>query len=152
MVIANSLLHCASRGHIHITSGTDVYAPPQFDPGFLSHPADVVPLLWAYKKTKEICQRMPAFIEDGIGSQLPAKGPGEIGDLEYDALLEKFARGRAMTTFHPSYFPRLTILISSATCAMKPREKDGVVDKELNVYGTQNLKVAGISLLATGFN
>lgn len=28
---------------------------------------------------------------------------------------------------------------------MKPRAKGGVVDSELNVYGTQNLKVAGTS-------
>jgi hypothetical protein len=30
------------------------------------------------------------------------------------------------------------------TCAMKPREQGGVVDHRLNVYGTQNLKVAGM--------
>lgn len=29
------------------------------------------------------------------------------------------------------------------TCAMKPRDQGGVVDPRLNVYGTQNLKVAG---------
>lgn len=29
------------------------------------------------------------------------------------------------------------------TCAMKPRADGGVVDKYLNVYGTQNLKIAG---------
>lgn len=30
---------------------------------------------------------------------------------------------------------------------MKPREDNGVVDKELNVYGVENLKVAGKSNL-----
>ena len=29
------------------------------------------------------------------------------------------------------------------TCAMKPREQSGVVDARLNVYGVQNLKIAG---------
>ena len=29
------------------------------------------------------------------------------------------------------------------TCAMKPREQGGVVDARLNVYGVQNLKIAG---------
>ena len=29
---------------------------------------------------------------------------------------------------------------------MMPREKGGVVDSRLNVYGTQNLKVAGESV------
>ena len=32
------------------------------------------------------------------------------------------------------------------TCAMKPRDSGGVVDKNLNVYGTKNVKVAGIIL------
>ena len=40
------------------------------------------------------------------------------------------------------------LLISSTffqigTCAMKPREQGGVVDARLNVYGVQNLKIAG---------
>ena len=30
------------------------------------------------------------------------------------------------------------------TCAMKPRDQGGVVDERLNVYGIQNLKVAGV--------
>lgn len=29
---------------------------------------------------------------------------------------------------------------------MKPREEGGVVDKRLNVYGTQNLKCADLSI------
>ena len=29
---------------------------------------------------------------------------------------------------------------------MKPRERGGVVDARLNVYGVQNLKIAGIYL------
>jgi hypothetical protein len=32
------------------------------------------------------------------------------------------------------------------TCAMKPRQEGGVVDKDLNVYGTSHLKIAGILL------
>ena len=35
---------------------------------------------------------------------------------------------------------------SLGTCAMKPREEGGVVDKRLNVYGTQNLKCADLSI------
>jgi alcohol oxidase len=31
------------------------------------------------------------------------------------------------------------------TCAMKPRDKGGVVDSRLNIYGTMQLKVAGKS-------
>ena len=34
-------------------------------------------------------------------------------------------------------------LFQTGTCAMKPREQGGVVNARLNVYGVQNLKVAG---------
>jgi alcohol oxidase len=60
---------------------------------------------------------------------------GEIQDQEYsledDAAIEKFVRGHVETTWH-----------SLGTCAMRPREDNGVVDKDLNVYGIQGLKVA----------
>ncbi|GAA5957635.1 hypothetical protein JCM21900_000775 [Sporobolomyces salmonicolor] len=35
---------------------------------------------------------------------------------------------------------------SLGTCAMKPREKGGVVDAKLNVYGTSGLKIADLSI------
>ena len=35
------------------------------------------------------------------------------------------------------------VLFQTGTCAMKPRERGGVVDARLNVYGVQNLKIAG---------
>ncbi|GAA5858790.1 hypothetical protein JCM8547_004989 [Rhodosporidiobolus lusitaniae] len=35
---------------------------------------------------------------------------------------------------------------SLGTCAMKPRENGGVVDAKMNVYGTQGLKIADLSI------
>ena len=35
------------------------------------------------------------------------------------------------------------VVEDSGTCAMMERDQGGVVDKDLNVYGTKNLKVAG---------
>ncbi|MCJ1399000.1 hypothetical protein MMC11_002202 [Xylographa trunciseda] len=45
-----------SRGNVHIVS-RDVKDQPRFDNGFLSHPADIKMLLWAYKKQREIYRR-----------------------------------------------------------------------------------------------
>lgn len=39
----------------------------------------------------------------------------------------------------------LTTVLQLGTCAMKPRDKGGVVDSALNVYGVSGLKVAGQS-------
>jgi alcohol oxidase len=38
------------------------------------------------------------------------------------------------------------VLRQLGTCAMKPRERGGVVDSRLNVYGVQRLKVADLSI------
>src|SRR5271155_798650 len=35
---------------------------------------------------------------------------------------------------------------SRGTCAMKSRHEGGIVDKDLNVYGTSSLKIAGSSV------
>jgi alcohol oxidase len=114
MIMVNSLLYPASRGYIHITSPTDIYATPDFDTGYLSDPADVAPLIWAYKKTSAIVRRMPAYVEEIAGPELVLTSedvspnrdlPGEVKEIVYtpedDAIIEKFVRGRITSTFHP---------------------------------------------------
>jgi alcohol oxidase len=116
MVMCNSLLYPASRGYIHITSPTDVDAPPDFDAGFLSHPADIAPLVWAFKKTREVSHRLPAFKELVVGPSLPLVSddispnqdlPGQMKEFvpaytpEDDTILEKYIRDRAASTYHP---------------------------------------------------
>ena len=51
---------------------------------------------------------------------------------EDDEAIEDWIRGNVHTTWH-----------SMGTCKMAPREEGGVVDKDLNVYGVEGLKVAG---------
>lgn len=52
---------------------------------------------------------------------------------EDDKAIEQLARSRVASTWH-----------GLGTAPMMPREDGGVVDKELNVYGVVNLKVAGM--------
>ena len=55
---------------------------------YLSHPADVSPLVLAYQKSRELCRQMPSFIADGIAAQLPENVTGERREsLEDDRLL-----------------------------------------------------------------
>ena len=44
---------------------------------------------------------------------------------------------------HLIYVFLTPLIFQIGTCAMKAREQGGVVDERLNVYGVQNLKVAG---------
>lgn len=141
----------ASIGYVHITS-TDVDAPPDFDPKFLSCPEDLALLRWGYKHGREIIRRMPlyegeyapahpAFSEESTAACRLQRAPAAIGDppIVYtpqdDLVIDKFVRENAGTTWH-----------SLGTCAMKAREGAGVVDSRLNVYGVQGLKVADLSI------
>ena len=54
---------------------------------------------------------------------------------EDDQAIDDWVADHVETTWH-----------SLGTCAMKPREEGGVVDKRLNVYGTQNLKCVDLSI------
>ncbi|KAI9434105.1 alcohol oxidase-like protein [Lactarius indigo] len=145
--------HPAARGHVHITHADDVSVPADFVPGYLESKADVQPLTWGYKFTREIARRMPHFRGEPAVLH-PAFAPGGAaaviadaeGPISFDAprivyseederVLESFARANVATAWH-----------SLGTCAMKPREQGGVVDARLNVYGVRGLKVADLSI------
>ncbi|KAK4049052.1 hypothetical protein OIV83_004414 [Microbotryomycetes sp. JL201] len=142
-----------SRGSVHITS-SDPFAAPDFDAGFCKEQHDVAPHIWAWKVLREIARRMPSYRGELAGPEFPEGSAakclneeeaialtksGNIKDIEYtkedDAAIEKWVRQNIGTTWH-----------SMATCPMKPKEKGGVVDKRLNVYGTQGLKLADLSI------
>ncbi|RFU27989.1 hypothetical protein B7463_g8348, partial [Scytalidium lignicola] len=54
---------------------------------------------------------------------------------EDDKAIEQHVRETVATTWH-----------SLGTCKMAPREKGGVVDANLSVYGVKGLKVADLSI------
>lgn len=145
-----------SRGRIHITSAEDVLTGYEFDAGFLNHPSDIKKQLWAYKISREIARRLPYYkgelelghpkFAEGSAAALVdltkagTKGVQSVEDIKYskedDAAIEEWIQGNLNTTWH-----------SLGTCAMKPKEKGGVVDGDLNVYGTLGLKVADLSMV-----
>jgi alcohol oxidase len=139
-----------SRGSIHITDKENVIDGYEFDAGFLNHNADLKKQLWAYKMQREICRRLPYYkgelelghpkFPEGSTAALTNGNTGPVTeDIQYskedDAAIEDWIRGNLNTTWH-----------SIGTCAMRERSKGGVVDCSLNVYGTQNLKVADLSI------
>ncbi|KAJ7261758.1 alcohol oxidase-like protein [Mycena haematopus] len=144
----------ASLGRTHINS-TDPYAPLDVEPGFLDKSEDIAVLRWAYKWSREMARRFesyrgefapehPQFAAGSAAVCGPADGPVPISapDIVYsaedDEAIDQFHRAAVSTTWH-----------SLGTCAMKPRDQNGVVDSSLNVYGVRNLKVTDLSIAPT---
>jgi len=112
---AQFLEYPASRGTIHITS-TDV---PDFDAGFLSHPADLSPQVWAYKRNREIIRQMPSFQGEyapthplfPAGSKAACNGNDPLEySKEDDAAIEDWVRQSVETTWHSMYNLSLTLI------------------------------------------
>ncbi|PIL25969.1 hypothetical protein GSI_11723 [Ganoderma sinense ZZ0214-1] len=146
------LQHPTSIGRLHITSHDDVEAPLDFHPGYLDSPEDMAVHKWGYKMSREFARRMPSYRGEIAGGH-PAfsaksqavprlqEGPVPISapKFEYtdedEKAIEDYIRQAVRTAWH-----------SLGTCAMKGREKGGVVDSRLNVYGVEGLKVADMSI------
>lgn len=142
-----------SRGYIHIT-GPKPSDPFDYQTGFFSDPdgVDIKMSLWAYKKQREILRRMEVYRGEWAPSHPPfptqsaaksietGEAPRDVKDIEYtaedDEVIEKWLRENVSTTWH-----------SMGTCKMAPREKGGVVDPSLSVYGVEGLKVADLSIV-----
>jgi alcohol oxidase len=153
LTIGNILLYPYSRGSIHITNASGGYT---FRSGFLEEDFDVKALAWGYKHARNIARNLPFFMGEVAAthpqyqnSSTAAKASqqdvcGEDGkyvreDYPYspedEAAIETWVRSSVRTTWH-----------SLGTCAMRPREAGGVVDPHLNVFGTEALKVADLSI------
>ncbi|KAJ3554310.1 hypothetical protein NP233_g12447 [Leucocoprinus birnbaumii] len=142
-----------SSGFSHITSGVNPYAVLDYDPQYLKYESDLQVLVWAYKHSRELARRMPMYRGEVVaehplfpeGSEAAAKladGPVPIDTpkIKYteadNKAIEEHVKKFFGTTWH-----------SCGTCSMKPRDKGGVVDEHLNVYGVENLKVADLSII-----
>ncbi|KAJ7761999.1 GMC oxidoreductase-domain-containing protein [Mycena maculata] len=155
-----------SRGHVHISSGENANAPPDFDSGFLSDPADLATLKWGYKKSRELARRLkiyrgeylpgnPTFADGSDARCLDAGMPVDVSaaDIAYteedNTAIETYNRNFVQTAWHSvgplfsTIYSNLDASFQLGTCAMKSRSELGVVDERLNVYGVQGLKVAG---------
>jgi choline dehydrogenase len=127
--------HSLSRGSIHINSA-DPTKYPTIDPAYFSHPLDLDicarGLLHALKLTTyEPLRSKLKLSESGDVIVHPAAGP--LPKTLEEA--KKAIRANTVTQYHPI-----------GTCAMLPRERGGVVDSKLKVYGTSNVRVVDASV------
>lgn len=125
-----------SRGSIHITS-SDPTTQPAIDPAYFKHPLDediiARSLLHAISFT-EFEPFKSVLRRDNDGNVITTQTSGGKIPKTLDEAKE-FLHGNSATEYHPI-----------GTCAMLPKDKGGVVDDQLKVYGTSNVRVVDASI------
>lgn len=150
ITIAATLSLPMSRGSVHIAS-SEPTKDPLIDPRYLSHSVDVnllvrqVRCLEAMAVLKPFGSLLKPFgtkMRRIIKRELTKKEKrqvkrGEITIKEniVDAA-EEYVRENSVPMWHPT-----------STCTMLPKEDGGVVDSQLIVYGTSNLRVVDASIM-----
>ncbi|ROW03092.1 hypothetical protein VMCG_05775 [Cytospora schulzeri] len=129
--ISTMLSQPLSRGSVHIQSG-DLSVPPIIDPKYLSHPVDVEIIARHMLHIKTIATSAP--LNKLLHEPLTHRDPAS----DFDGLeaAKEYARANVGSMWH-----------LAGTCAMLPREKGGVVDAKLKVYGVENLRVVDASAI-----
>ena len=128
ITLFSTVMHPFSRGSVHINPANP-QGKPVIDPKYLSNEYDQKALIEAAKFARQIANTEP------IKSAWTAETePGPA--VQTDAQWLSFARQAMGSFYHPS-----------GTCAMLPRDKGGVVDANLRVYGTTNLRVVDNSII-----
>ncbi|OTB01556.1 putative GMC oxidoreductase [Hypoxylon sp. CI-4A] len=124
--------HPFSRGSTHVSSA-DIDAEPNIDPRYFSHPADLEimarnlqALDTQLRPSKELA---PFFKPDGKRNHPDAFHVGNLDGAK------KYILDTATTAYH-----------GCGSAAMLPREKGGVVDPKLTVYGTENIRIVDASI------
>ncbi|WFD31635.1 hypothetical protein MSPP1_002674 [Malassezia sp. CBS 17886] len=122
-----AMQHPLSRGSVAIKTD-DVFDAPDIDPGYLNQYSDLVMLREGFKLARAIGKQAPLSQHLDVEQH-----PGN--SVSSDESWETWIRETVGTEFHPS-----------STASMLPRESGGVVDKNLLVYGTKNLRVVDASV------
>lgn len=136
--LAGVSTHMFSRGTVHIKS-SDPMVHPDVDPNYLSHPLDVELMARSVLHKRQLCRTEPLtakFKKGPNGDLIPI--PGFAGPYHDPKPLEEakeFVRWNTTTCYHPI-----------GTASMLPKEEGGVVDAELRVYETKNLRIVDASV------
>ncbi|KAG6909080.1 hypothetical protein DXG01_002061 [Tephrocybe rancida] len=121
-------VHPLSRGTIHSKSN-DPQDDPEIDPHCFERDSDVDLLVQGIKHIRGITKTEP-MKSACVGEELQP-GPKCASDED----VREYVKSTNSLSWH-----------GLGTCSMLPREKQGVVDPNLKVYGTKNLRIADLSI------
>ena len=127
--LSPSVMRPFSRGTSHLSSSRP-FDPPRIDPRYGSNPIDT-DILYESLLFNRLLLATPPMAELQPLQWAPPADANE-------AALRQFINNGIGTEYHPS-----------GTCAMLPQDLGGVVDPNLLVYGTQNLRVVDASICPT---
>ncbi|KAF8645763.1 hypothetical protein AX16_007630 [Volvariella volvacea WC 439] len=133
--LITSLMHPLSRGTVHIAS-SDPLAPPAIDPNYFANESDLDLLVKVLQFTLRVYNSGPLgeAVKDNV---LPPHDVIQGGSPEEQTeRLKEWVKQWCGPVYHPV-----------GTAAMIPREEGGVVDSNLKVYGTTNLRAVDCSVL-----
>ncbi|SPC68003.1 related to Glucose oxidase [Ustilago sp. UG-2017b] len=117
-----------SRGWVEISSD-NAFDKPIINPNYLQHQSDVELMRSGFQLARKIGQTAP------LSSLVKAEAaPG--AEVDSDEEWDKFVAKTVQTEYH-----------SSSTCSMLDEGDGGVVDEELRVYGTSNVRVVDASVV-----
>ncbi|PIL32222.1 hypothetical protein GSI_05467 [Ganoderma sinense ZZ0214-1] len=117
-----------SRGSIHANSN-DPKVQPTIEPNYLEEEIDLEILLESAKFVRKVTADGP-WKDVSVAELIPGSS------ITTEEELREFVKSNVSTTWH-----------SSGTCSLAPKDKGGVVDTHLKVYGTKNIRVADLSIL-----
>ena len=128
-----AIQHPFGLGSVHIASSS-ITTPPRINPNYLVHEYDLEAIVTAAKHLRKIANTAPL---SQIWSSEYEPGLNVVGDgLDSEQQWRSWATNNMLTIYHPA-----------GTCAMLPKDKGGVVDPNLKVYGTTNVRVVDASII-----
>ncbi|KAJ3957861.1 hypothetical protein N0V92_005574 [Colletotrichum tropicale] len=128
ITVFSTVMHALSRGNVHIDPANPT-GKPIIDPKYLSNEHDIKAAAEGAKFARKIAETGP------ISAMWEAETePGP--DVQTDEQFSEFAVNTVNSFYHPV-----------GTCSLLPRDDGGVVDADLKVYGTTNLRVVDNSII-----
>ncbi|EXF77668.1 GMC oxidoreductase [Colletotrichum fioriniae PJ7] len=124
-----AIMHPMSRGNIHINPANTT-GKPVINPNYFAHEHDLEAAIQAIKYCRKIATTEP------MRSIWENEYEPGLDVVQTDEQWKQFALNTTLSIFHPV-----------GTCSMLPKEDGGVVDSDLKVYGTSNLRVVDASVI-----